>query len=144
MEDPKLSQSYLLADEVNVNLDMLRVPMMNWIRCHVDGTHVVTEDNRSRGEGNVEFLQKLADPRTLGDSMSNSSILGLSANLDTVVWHLEDQEIRLSPRKTQKLEVKSLDTRPNPHMNMRSMNGWDLWRCGGRRRACPISSGECA
>jgi hypothetical protein len=56
MEDPKLSQCHLLADEVNVNLDMLRALMVNWICCHVDGTHVVTEDNCGRGEENVELL----------------------------------------------------------------------------------------
>jgi hypothetical protein len=81
MEDPKLSQCHLLTDEVNVDLDVLRAPMMNWIRCHVDCTHVVIEDNRGRGEGNVEFLQQLADPTALGNSMSNNPILGLSARL---------------------------------------------------------------
>jgi hypothetical protein len=79
MEDPKLSQCHLLADEVNVDLDMLRAPMVNWIRCHVDGTHVVTEDNRGRGEGTWSRLQQLADPTALGDSASKSPILRLSA-----------------------------------------------------------------
>jgi hypothetical protein len=56
MKNPKLSQCHLLTDEVNVDLDMLRAPMVNWIFRHVDGTHIVTEDNRGVGEGNVEFL----------------------------------------------------------------------------------------
>jgi hypothetical protein len=78
MKNPKLSQCHLLTDEVNVDLDMLRVPMVNWICRHVDNTNVVAEDNRGRGEGNMELLQELADPATLGDSVSNNPIPSLS------------------------------------------------------------------
>jgi hypothetical protein len=42
MEDPNLPESHLLADEVNVDLDVLRAPMVNGVCCHVDSTDVVT------------------------------------------------------------------------------------------------------
>jgi hypothetical protein len=38
MEELKLSQCHLHADEVNFNLNMLRAPMVNWICYHVDDT----------------------------------------------------------------------------------------------------------
>jgi len=45
MEDTNLPQSNLLADEVDVNLDVLRATMMNRIDYHVDCTNVVAIDN---------------------------------------------------------------------------------------------------
>jgi hypothetical protein len=57
MKNPKLSQGHLLTNEVNVDLDMLRASVVNRVRRHVDGTHIVTKDNRGRGEGNMKFLQ---------------------------------------------------------------------------------------
>jgi hypothetical protein len=90
MKNPKLSHCHLLTDKVNVDLDMLRALMVNWICRHADGTHVVTKDNHGRGEGNVEFLQQLADPAALGNSVSNSSILASALDLDTMIWRLED------------------------------------------------------
>jgi ubiquinone biosynthesis protein UbiJ len=66
-------------DKVNVDLDMLRVSMVNWIGRHVDNTQIVTEDNRGRVEGNMEFLQELVDLAALDDSVRNSLILNLNA-----------------------------------------------------------------
>ena len=42
MENPELSQSDLLADEVDVNLDMLRAAVVDRVGSHVDGAHIVT------------------------------------------------------------------------------------------------------
>jgi hypothetical protein len=50
MKNPDLSKRHLLANEVNVDLDVLRVLVVNRVVCHVDGTHVVTVDNGGRGE----------------------------------------------------------------------------------------------
>ena len=46
MEHPDLSQRNLVTDEVNVNLNMLRAAMMNWVGGHVDRTDVVAVYNR--------------------------------------------------------------------------------------------------
>jgi hypothetical protein len=51
MKHPDLSQSHLVTDEVNVDLDVLRVTMMNCIGSHVDSTHIVAVDNRRRRDG---------------------------------------------------------------------------------------------
>jgi hypothetical protein len=46
MKDPNLSQSHLLADEVSVNLSVLRAPMVDRVCYHIDNAHVFTIDDR--------------------------------------------------------------------------------------------------
>jgi len=57
MENTELSQSYLLADKVDVNLDVLRAAVVYWVSSHVDSTHIVTVDNHRKRDGDVELLQ---------------------------------------------------------------------------------------
>jgi len=78
MEDPDLTQGHLLTDEVDVNLDVLRAPMMYRIGCHVYCTHIITVDNSGRSERDMKLLEKLAQPATFSHSMSYSTILRLS------------------------------------------------------------------
>lgn len=78
MEDPDLSQGDLLADEVDVNLNMLHAPVMDQVDCDVDNAHVVVVDNCGRSERDVEILKKLAKPTTLGNSMGHGPVLNLS------------------------------------------------------------------
>jgi hypothetical protein len=47
MKDPDLSKRDLLADEVNVELDVLRAPVVNRVGSHVYRADVVAIDNRS-------------------------------------------------------------------------------------------------
>ena len=47
MEDSNLSQCHLLADEVKVNLNMLRAPMVDGIGYNVDSGHIVSVDNHN-------------------------------------------------------------------------------------------------
>jgi len=57
MKNPNLSQSHVLADEVNVNLDVLRSSMMNMIGCHINSTDIVTIDECSLREGYMKLLK---------------------------------------------------------------------------------------
>ena len=75
MKDPNLAQGDLLTDEVDINLNVLRASVINWIGCHVDNADIVTVDNHRRSNGNIELLQELAQPATLGHHMSNSTVL---------------------------------------------------------------------
>jgi hypothetical protein len=79
MKNSNLPQGHLLADEVDVNLDMLRAPMMDRVGCHIDSTDVVTVDNGGVVQRDMELLEKLAQPATLGDGMGDSAILSLGA-----------------------------------------------------------------
>jgi hypothetical protein len=49
MKDPNFTKGHLLADEVYVDLDVLRSLVVDGIDRHVDGTDIVTEDNGGRG-----------------------------------------------------------------------------------------------
>ena len=48
MENPNLTKGHLFADEVNVDLDVLRSLVVDGVGRHVDYNDVVVEDN-SRG-----------------------------------------------------------------------------------------------
>jgi hypothetical protein len=54
---------------------MLGPAMMNGVSCHIYSTNVVTEDNSSRLERQMKLLKKLAQSTTLGDSMSDGTVL---------------------------------------------------------------------
>ena len=56
MENTELSQSDLFADEVDVDLDVLRATVVDGVGSHVDGAHIVTVDNRRKRDGDVELL----------------------------------------------------------------------------------------
>jgi hypothetical protein len=56
MEHPNLSQSNLVMDEVNVNLDMLCATVMDRVSCHIDSANIVAVDNSRLGDGRVKIL----------------------------------------------------------------------------------------
>jgi hypothetical protein len=49
MENPNLTKGHLFADEVNVDLDVLRSLVVDEVGRHVDCTDVVVEDNNGGG-----------------------------------------------------------------------------------------------
>ena len=59
MEDPNLSQGHLFADEVNVDLDMLRATMMDRVGGHVDRADVVTINNGGSAKRAAKLTKKL-------------------------------------------------------------------------------------
>jgi hypothetical protein len=74
MQYSDLAQSDLLADKVNVNLDMLGAPVMNWIGRHVDCTHIVAINDNRMSNRDVKLLKKLPKPATF----DGSTVLSLS------------------------------------------------------------------
>jgi hypothetical protein len=77
MEHPNLSQSNLVTDKVNVDLDVLRVMMVDRISGHIDNANIVTVHDGRRGNGRVELLEKLTKPTTLVHGMGNHAVLSL-------------------------------------------------------------------
>jgi hypothetical protein len=57
MENSNLTKGHLFADEVNVNLDVLRSLVVDGVGCHVDGADIVAEDSSGGGQLDVEFLE---------------------------------------------------------------------------------------
>ena len=59
MENANLSQSNLLADEVDVDLDMLGTTMMDGVGSHIDTAGIVAVDDRRQGNQDVQLLEEL-------------------------------------------------------------------------------------
>ena len=57
MEYPNRTKGHLLADEVYIDLDVLRSLVVDGVGCHVDGADVVAEDNGGGGQPDVELLE---------------------------------------------------------------------------------------
>ena len=79
MKNSELPQGDLLTDEVDVNLDVLRATMMDWVGGHIDSTHIVAVDYRGERNRNVQLLEELTQPAALSHSVSHNTILSLCA-----------------------------------------------------------------
>ena len=92
MEDPNIADSDPVANELQVNLHMLRLLMLNGVGGEIHGADVVAVDERALGER--------AEPGRLCHAVSDSPVLRLSTGAGETGWLLDDQETRLPPRKT--------------------------------------------
>ena len=60
MEDPNIADSDPVANEVQVDLHMLRPLMLNGIGGEIQGTDVVAVDERALGERAMKLSQELS------------------------------------------------------------------------------------
>jgi hypothetical protein len=70
-----------LADEVKVNLHVLRALMLHGIGQEVDRVDVIVVDESGALEGAVELLEKPAELGGLGHAVSHNTVLGLSVRV---------------------------------------------------------------
>ena len=75
MKNSKLAQSDLLADEVDVDLDVFHAAVVDGVGSHVDGAHIVAVDNRRKRDRDVEFLEQLAQPAALDHNVGDCTVL---------------------------------------------------------------------
>ena len=78
MKDMNITSGNPLANEVEVDLDVLGALMLNGVGGHVHRADVVTIDQDGSTERSVKFLEKLSQPRRLYNSIGDSAILSLS------------------------------------------------------------------
>ena len=57
VQNTHITEGDALSDEVEINLDMLRTLMLNWVRGEINHTDIVTIDNSRTPERLMEFLQ---------------------------------------------------------------------------------------
>jgi hypothetical protein len=95
MENPNIANSHSVTNEVQVNLHMLRSLMLNRVGREVHGADVVAVDERALGERAVKLSQD-ASATPLATARYSASAL----ERETTDCRLDDQEIRLPPRKT--------------------------------------------
>jgi hypothetical protein len=75
MQHADITSGNTLADEVEINLNMLRALMLNRVGGHVDGADVVTIYQSCTLKGSTKFLEELAQPSRFGDPVSHGAIL---------------------------------------------------------------------
>src|SRR6185312_432194 len=129
MEDPDFPQSDLLTDKVDVNLNVLRSSMVNWVSCHIDSTNIVTKDNRSLLERKMKFLKKLTQPTTLSHNMSNCPVLGLGTRMRNCVLPLG------LPRHQSITKINTITRSRTPRIRTTSPVGIRIG-CEGINRTC--------
>ena len=78
MEDPNIADSDPVANEVQVDLHMLRPLMLNEVGGEIHGADVVAVDERTLGERAVELRQELSQPGRLRHAVSDSPVLRLN------------------------------------------------------------------
>jgi hypothetical protein len=69
----------MLADEVQVDLHVLRMLMLHEIGGEVDGADVVAVDKGGALKGTVELVEELAHPRGLRHTIGYNAVLGRCA-----------------------------------------------------------------
>ena len=79
MEDPNSTSGDIIADEVEINLDMLGPLVLHWVGGEVDGADVVAVDEGGVLKGTVELVEELAQPGGLCHTVGHGTVLGLSA-----------------------------------------------------------------
>jgi hypothetical protein len=99
MENPNVADSHPVTNEVQVNLHILRPLMLNRVGGEVHGADVVAGDERALGERDVKLTQELSKPGRLSHAVSNRYPAS-ALEQEITGCRLDDQEIRLPPRKT--------------------------------------------
>ena len=77
MEDPNIADSDPVADEVQVDLYMLRPLMLNGVGGEIHGADIVAVDERALGERAMKLSQELSKPGRLRHAVSDSTVLRL-------------------------------------------------------------------
>ena len=78
MQHVYMTKSYLFANKMDINLNVLGASMMNRVGREVDRRNIVTVDNRGLVNRRQELMQKLTKPGTLGDDVGNGAVLRFS------------------------------------------------------------------
>jgi len=100
MHDADITNSNTLPHEVKIDLNVLGALMLNRVGGHVDGADVVAVDQQSASRRCMKLNEKLAQPSGFCNTISHCAILSFSTGPETVFCRFDDQETRLSPRKT--------------------------------------------
>jgi hypothetical protein len=79
MENSHIPNGNTLADEVEVELDMLRALVLDGVGGEVHDVDVVIADKCAPRQQTMELLEQLTRPCCLDDAVSHNTVLGLGA-----------------------------------------------------------------
>jgi hypothetical protein len=77
VEDPISTGGDIIADEVEIDLDMLGLLVLHWVGGEVDRSDVVTVDQRAPGEGTVKLGEELSELGSLCHAVGHGTVLRL-------------------------------------------------------------------
>ena len=69
----------MISNEVEINLDVLGALMLDGVERHVHRANIVTVYQNLSTKGSMELMEKLLQPRCLGDCIGDDAILGFDA-----------------------------------------------------------------
>jgi nucleoside-triphosphatase THEP1 len=91
MKNANIANGDTLADEVDVNLNVLRALMLHGIGGEVDCADVVVVDEGGMSEGVMELMKKLTELGSFNHAICDSVILNLNAGVGDNAWSLQGQ-----------------------------------------------------
>ena len=139
MEHTDLTHGNTIANEVEIDLDVLGALVLDGVRGHVDCADIVTEHNRSRRRRSMKLMEELPDLAGFSDYISNSTVLSLSARAGDRVLPLG------GPRDEVVAEVDTEAGRRSASVGTAGPVGVGVGDHGGRRRCIELESmSECA
>ena len=72
-----VAECHFLPNKVNVELNMLGVPMVNWILRHVHSRDVVAVDDRRRVNRDMKFAKEMTKPATFSCGICDAPVFCL-------------------------------------------------------------------
>ena len=78
MKYTELTQLNLLADKVNIELNVFGALVLHRISREIGGRHVVTEDHSSLRKRNPKLTKKMTEPTSLRNNIGDSRYSALS------------------------------------------------------------------
>jgi hypothetical protein len=95
MKNPNIVNSNPVMNKVQINLDMLRLLLLNWVGWEVHDVDIVAVDERA-----VSLAKSCRSHHISATPLATTRYSALALERKTTVCRLDDQEIRLPPRNT--------------------------------------------
>jgi hypothetical protein len=77
VEDPNSTGGDIIADEMQIDLDMLGPLVLHWVGGEVDRADVVAVDQCAPGQGDVKLGEELPEPGSLRHAVGHNTVLRL-------------------------------------------------------------------
>ena len=87
-------------NEVEVDLHVLGALMLNGVGGEVDGADVVAVDEAGRIQRVMQSCRSCRSQEASATPLATARYSASALDCETVGWRLDDQEMRLPPRKT--------------------------------------------
>lgn len=78
MQNSKLAKLDFLSDKMNIQFYVLGSLVLNRVCSKLDVRNIITIDNNSLGDWNMELTKKLSEPARSSNNIGDSAIPGFS------------------------------------------------------------------